>query len=104
METSRRKGYGPSVNLENDLDNMRIIAELPHPNCKISIFNMNQKYIVKFEQGTLEQSYKLSELDLSGGGVNEIFQILDEAFIATVVDRFKGMRTDFISAYKRQQL
>lgn len=82
---------------------MRIIAELPHPDCKISIFNMNQKYIVKFEQGTLEQSYKLSELDLTGGGVNEIFQILDETFIATVVERFKIMRTDFAEAYNRQQ-
>jgi hypothetical protein len=82
---------------------MRIIAELPHPDCKISIFNMNQKYIVKFEQGTLEQSYKLSELDLSGGGVNEIFQIIDEVFIATVVERFKVMRSDFAQAYNRQQ-
>lgn len=82
---------------------MRIIAELPHPDCKISIFNMNQKYIVKFEQGTLEQSYKLSELDLSGGGVNEIFQIIDEVFIATVVERFKAMRSDFAQAYNRQQ-
>lgn len=82
---------------------MRIIAELPHPDCKISIFNMNQKYIVKFEQGTLEQSYKLSELDITGGGVNEIFQMLDEAFIATVVERFKIMRTDFAEAYNRQQ-
>lgn len=82
---------------------MRVIAELPHPECKITLFNMNQKYIVKFEQGTLEQSYKLSETDLTGGGVNEIFQILDEAFIATVVQRFSTMRTDFIAAYKRQQ-
>ena len=82
---------------------MRIIAELPHPDCKITLFNMNQKYIVKFEQGTLEQSYKLSELDLTGGGANEIFQILDDAFIATVIDRFKSMRTDFSAAYKRQQ-
>lgn len=82
---------------------MRIIAELPHPDCKISIFNMNQKYIIKFEQGTLEQSYKLSELDLSGGGVNEIFQIIDDAFISSVVERFKLMRTDFAQAYNRQQ-
>jgi hypothetical protein len=82
---------------------MRIIAELPHPECKISLFHMNQKYIVKFEQGTLEQSYKLSELDLSGGGANEVFQILDEEFIATVIDRFKTMRVDFSQAYKRQQ-
>ncbi|MFA6277183.1 MAG: hypothetical protein WC622_10570 [Pedobacter sp.] len=82
---------------------MRILAELPHPDCKITLFNMNQKYIVKFEQGQLEQSYKLSELDLSGGGVNEIFQILDEAFMATVVERFKSMRADFSAAYQRQQ-
>ena len=82
---------------------MRIIAELPHPECKISLFHMNQKYIVKFEQGTLEQSYKLSELDLTGGGANEVFQILDEAFIATVIERFKTMRVDFSEAYKRQQ-
>jgi len=82
---------------------MRVIAELPHPECKISIFAMNQKYIVKFEQGTFEQSYKLAELDLSGGGVNDVFEILDEEFIASVVDRFKVMRSDFTSAYKRHQ-
>lgn len=82
---------------------MRVIAELPHPECKITIFSMNQKYIVKFEQGTFEQSYKLAELDLSGGGVNDVFEILDEEFIGTVIERFKIMRTDFNAAYKRHQ-
>ncbi|SER20812.1 hypothetical protein [Pedobacter rhizosphaerae] len=82
---------------------MRVIAELPHPECKITIFSMNQKYIVKFEQGTFEQSYKLAELDLSGGGVNDVFEILDEEFIGTVIERFKQMRTDFTAAYKRHQ-
>lgn len=82
---------------------MRVIAELPHPECKISLFSMNQKYIIKFEQGTFEQSYKLSELDLSGGGADEVFQIIDEAFIATVIERFNSMRSDFSKAYKRQQ-
>jgi len=82
---------------------MRVIAELPHPECRITLFNMNQKYIIKFEQGTLEQSYKLSELDLSGGGANEIFEILDAAFIDAVLERFKGMRSDFSAAYNRQQ-
>jgi hypothetical protein len=82
---------------------MRVIAELPHPECKITLFNMNQKYIVKFEQGTLEQNYKLSELDLSGGGANEIFQMLDDDFVSSVIARFKEMRRDFSEAYKRQQ-
>lgn len=82
---------------------MRIIAELPHPDFKITLFNMNQKYIVKFEQGQLEQSYKLSELDLTGGGANEVFEIIDDEFLATVTERFKSMRSDFSAAYKRQQ-
>lgn len=82
---------------------MRVIAELPHPDFKITLFNMNQKYIVKFEQGQFEQSYKLSELDLTGGGANEVFEIIDDEFLATVSERFKMMRSDFSAAYKRQQ-
>jgi hypothetical protein len=82
---------------------MRVIAELPHPDFKITLFNMNQKYIVKFEQGQLEQSYKLSELDLTGGGANEVFEIIDDEFLTTVTERFKMMRSDFSAAYKRQQ-
>lgn len=80
---------------------MRVIAELPHPECKISIFKMNDKFIVKFEQGTFEQSYKIAETDLSGGGTNDVFEILDEEFIQTVIERFRTMRGDFITSYKR---
>ena len=63
---------------------------------------MNMKYIVKFEQGALEQTYKVSEADLLEG-VNSIFQLLDEEFIATVVERFKIMAGDFKAAYQRHE-
>jgi hypothetical protein len=56
---------------------MRIIAELPHPDFKVTIMNMNQKFIVKIEQGTLEQSFKVAEMDLTDG-VNSVFELLDE--------------------------
>jgi len=79
---------------------MRIIAELPHPEFKISILNMNQKYIVKIEQGTFEQSYKIPEMDLTDG-VNSVFEILDEEFLKTVSGRFTAMRSDFKDAYFR---
>lgn len=79
---------------------MRIVAELPHPDCKITIFSMNNKFIIKFEQGTLEQTYKLAEMDILNG-VNGVFEILDEAFISSVVARFAEMRTEFIAAYNR---
>jgi hypothetical protein len=79
---------------------MRVLAELPHPECKITIFSMNQKFIIKFEKGIYEQTYKLSELDFSGG-VDDIFQLIDEAFITTVTARFAQMKSDFNEAYLR---
>ena len=79
---------------------MRILAELPHPECKISIFGMNQKFIIKFEQGTLEQSYKIAETDIVGG-VNGVFELLDETFIAEVLNHFSIMRKSFIVAFDR---
>lgn len=79
---------------------MRVLAELPHPDCKITIFGMNQKFIIKFEQGTLEQSYKLAETDIIGG-VNGVFELLDDAFIQHVIQTFSTMRQSFIEAYSR---
>ena len=81
---------------------MRVIAELPNPMFKITIFSMNGKFIVKFEQGTFEQTYKLSEADVVGG-VNGIFEILDDEFLETVAARFVTMRGDFTAAYKRHE-
>ena len=79
---------------------MRIIAELPHPDFKISILNMNNKFIVKIEQGSLEQSYKISEMDLTDG-VNSVFELLDEEFLKKIAVRFNDMRTDYKDAYFR---
>ena len=79
---------------------MRIIAELPHPEFKISILNMNQKFIVKAEQGTLEQSYKIAEMDLTDG-VNSVFELLDEEFLTKIAARFTEMRKDYNEAYYR---
>lgn len=79
---------------------MRIIAELPHPDFKISILNMNQKFIVKIEQGSFEQSYKIADADIVDG-VNGVFEILDEAFLKTVAARFTEMRKDFRDSYSR---
>lgn len=86
--------------LSKKLNSMRVLAELPHPDCKISIFGMNQKFIIKFEQGNLEQSFKLAETDVIDG-VNSVFEILDEEFIQKVLSNFANMRKDFIDAYNK---
>lgn len=82
---------------------MKIVAELPHPDCKITIFLMNQKYLIKFEKGTYEQTYKLSEIDIIEG-VDGIFKLIDDEFIKKVNERFTQMRDDFSSAYKRYEV
>jgi hypothetical protein len=79
---------------------MRIIAELPHPEFKISIMMMNQKFIIKLEQGSLEQIYKIPEMDLTDG-VNSVFELLDEPFLKTVGERFITMRIDFKDTFYR---
>jgi hypothetical protein len=81
---------------------MRIVAELPRPDCKITIFSMNMKYLVKFELGSLEQTYKVSEMDVTGG-LDGVFRLLDEPFIQTVVRRFSEMNSDFADAYQRHE-
>ncbi len=81
---------------------MRIVAELPRPEFKIIIFSINNKFLIKCERGVLEQTYKLSEADMTDG-VNSVFKILDERFIATIAKRFDEMKSDFKDAYQRQE-
>jgi len=81
---------------------MRVLAELPHPDCKITIFGMNQKFIIKFEQGTLEQSYKIAEVDVIGG-LNGIFELIDDDFIKEVNLIFSQMRSSIITTYNKYQ-
>ena len=79
---------------------MRVIAELPHPDMKITIMSMNQKFIVKMERGVYEQIFKVAEMDLTDG-VNSVFELLDEAFLAKAAERFTEMNKDFRDTYNR---
>lgn len=74
---------------------MRQIADIPNPNFKISIFSFNQKYLMKFEQGNLEQTYKISEFD-APNGLDSIKKIMvNEAFLSYVTEQFMVMRQRF---------
>jgi len=79
---------------------MRTLAALPHPDFRITIFSMNQKFIIKFEQGNLEQTYKIAEADVTGD-VDGIFRMIDDEFSSAVAQRFADMRKSFIEAYNR---
>ena len=69
---------------------MRVVAEIPNQNLKITIFSWNGKYLLKFEKGMYEQTYKISEMDINGD--DEIKQIAnDPEFVAEAMERFKDM-------------
>ena len=68
---------------------MRIIDSIPHPSISISIFHMNDKYIVKFEAGPMEQAFKFFTEDVKS--VERLKTIVDEAFIEKVRIRFNEM-------------
>jgi hypothetical protein len=69
---------------------MRTIAEIPNPNCRITIFSWNQKYLIKLETPDLEQVYKVSEFDVSGD--EAVKALITEEFIGDALRRFEEMR------------
>ncbi len=81
--------------------NMRTIAEIPHPNLKITVFQWNGKYIVKIEIGQFEQTYKIGEMDVQG--LEGIKNLLNDDFLESVMERFLEMREDFHRSYNRLQ-
>ncbi len=71
---------------------MRVIKEISHPQCKITIFAWNQKFLLKFELGLCEQTFKVSQLDVPA--VEEIEAKLTKPFIDGVLKRFAEMHAD----------
>ncbi len=72
---------------------MRIIDTIPHSEMRISIFQMNNKYILKLEWGPLEQSYKWDEYDFTDLADFKN-KVQGAALIENSLNRFKEMRAD----------
>jgi hypothetical protein len=80
---------------------MRVVAEIPHRDCKITIFNWNNKYLVKFEQAFLEQTYKINELDITGE--DQVRRLIDEVLLGEVMERFVEMSKSLAQAMLRTE-
>lgn len=78
---------------------MRVVADVPHPQVKITLLAWNGKYLIKLEKGDFEQTYKISEMDVMGdAGAKEL---LDDEFIEAALNRFADMRNAFVSTIRR---
>lgn len=69
---------------------MRIIGEIPHPDCRITLFAWNNRYIIKLEKGYLEQTFKIDQFDLSSE--KDLSTIVNEGFIREAIIRFEAMQ------------
>jgi len=78
---------------------MRVIKEISHPNYRTTIFNWNNKYIIKLETSMLEQTYKMDQFELSSD--EEAINVLDAEFIQKAMKRFEDMAIDFVEAIGR---
>jgi hypothetical protein len=43
---------------------MRVVKEFIQEEIRISVFSWNNKYILKYELGPMEQTFKVSEMDV----------------------------------------
>lgn len=68
---------------------MRIIDSIPHESMTISIFQMNDKFIVKFEAGPMEQAFKFHTDQVRN--VDALKTLIDTAFIERTRARFNEM-------------
>lgn len=77
---------------------MRIIGEIPHSQCKITLFHWNNRYLIKLEKGYLEQTYKVDQFELHSEG--DLLKIVNEPFIQDALKRFESMDQSLLKAVK----
>lgn len=68
---------------------MRIIGNIPHRDFRITVFHMNDKYIVKLEAGPMEQVFKFDQGKYPG--FEAIQKLIDEEFLKKAHARFNEM-------------
>ena len=77
---------------------MRVVKEIPSELYNLTIYSWNNKYLLKFEQGGLEQTYKINETEILMD--SDWDSLLNDLFIQKVIHRFDEMGKDFSEAVK----
>jgi hypothetical protein len=68
---------------------MRIVASIPHESMTISIFQMNDKFQVKFEAGDMEQTFKFQLSEVKS--LENLKTLISQSFIEETRKRFNEM-------------
>jgi hypothetical protein len=68
---------------------MRVVDHIPHESMTISIFQMNEKYQVRFEAGPMEQIFKFTREEAPS--IEALKKLISPDFIETTRKRFNDM-------------
>jgi hypothetical protein len=78
---------------------MRIIGEIPHTDCKITLYHWNNRYIIKLERDYLEQTFKIDQFELSSE--KDLVAIANQPFIEEALERFNTMEQSLLNALQK---
>jgi hypothetical protein len=78
---------------------MRIINERSVEGCKLTFFSWNNRYLIKLEQGLLEQTFKIDQFDVQNE--QELMLMVDSEFVRQAIKRFTEMRQSLNEAKSR---
>ena len=76
---------------------MRIAKDFYREDLKISIFDFDLKYVIKFDFRGLEQTFKVNKLEYKD--ITELENKLDNKFLKIVRNRFDSMSNDLKLLY-----
>ena len=71
---------------------MRIVSNLFKDDIKISIFDYDLKYVIKFEFNRLEQTYKVDKFEYRN--LSELEKKINNHFFENIKKRFSKMSID----------
>ncbi|MDG1276380.1 MAG: hypothetical protein P8O16_03810 [Algoriphagus sp.] len=78
---------------------MRVVKEFIIDEIRISVFSWNNKFILKYEFGPMEQTFKVSELDILEE--TDLDSFLEGEFFEKVKLRFEEMGDSFRSEMEK---
>lgn len=76
---------------------MRILGYIENKPCKITVFQLDHKFAIKFEDNLYEQTYKMRMSD-EISGMKEISALVDDQMIGLVMNRFIEMHRNLEDA------
>jgi hypothetical protein len=78
---------------------MRIVGEIPHPHCKVTLYHWNNRYLIKLEKSGLEQTFKVDQFELTSD--KDLHKLIDDSFLQKALTRFDDMEQSMAEALQK---